>query len=191
MSTTRIVLASASPRRAQLLQQIGLTFAQQPADIDETPRDDESAQALARRLATTKAAAVAEPQALVIGADTVVALDDAVFGKPRDRAHAAHMLAQLSGRTHQVCSGVAVMAGAQCASRVCVSRVTMGTIDADAAAAYWSSGEPRGKAGGYAIQGLGAIFVEHLAGSYSGVMGLPLHETTALLAAFGVDVLRR
>lgn len=191
MSARPVVLASASPRRAQLLEQIGVDFEVRAADIDESSNRSETAEALAERLAATKADAVARhfPGAVVIGSDTVVALDDDIFGKPRDRDDAARMLARLSGCTHRVCSGVVVVDGERRASRLSTSQVTMATIDAAAIAAYWASGEPRGKAGSYAIQGRGAVFVAHLEGSYSGVMGLPLFETAALLAAFGVDVL--
>ncbi len=186
-----MVLASASPQRARLLEQLGVAFEMHAADIDETPRDEETAEALVERLAVTKAEAVARrfPDVLVIGSDTVVALGDAIFGKPRDEDDAARMFGQLAGRTHRVCSGVAVVDGPRRAGRMSVSRVTMAPIDAPAIAAYWASGEPRGKAGGYAIQGRGAMFIEHLAGSYSGVMGLPLFETAGLLTAFGIDVL--
>lgn len=190
MTAARIVLASASPRRAELLEQIGIAYEVQAADIDETPRAGESAETLARRLAEAKAEAVARnrAEAVVIGSDTVVALGARVFGKPRDREDATGMLSQLSGRTHRVCSGVAVVRAGRCASRVCVSRVTLTTIDDKAIDAYWASGEPCGKAGAYAIQGRGAVFVKHLAGSYSGVMGLPLFETSLLLQSAGVDV---
>lgn len=191
MNTRPIVLASASPRRAQLLQQIGVAFEAQAADVDETPRTGEAPEALTRRLALAKAQVLAhrQPGALVIGADTVVAQADDVFGKPRDRAHALHMLTRLSGCTHRVCTGIAVVSASAQASHVSVSEVRMGELTPAAIEAYWASGEPRGKAGAYAIQGLGAVFVEHLAGSYSAVMGLPLHTTARLLRDFGVDVL--
>jgi len=191
MRQPRIILASASPRRAALLEQIGVEFSIQPADIDESVRDGETAQALVQRLAQAKADAVANNavDALVIGSDTVVTLDDAIFGKPRDQAHAAAMLQQLSGRTHRVYSAVAIVAGDRQANRVSSSDVTMQPLRPEHISAYWASGEPRDKAGGYAIQGLGAVFVQHLAGSYSGVMGLPLYETARLLIEFGVNVL--
>lgn len=189
MSVRRIVLASASPRRAELLEQVGLEFEVRAADVDETPRTGEAGETLALRLAAAKADAAARyaPDALVIGSDTVVALDGDIFGKPRDRHDAASMLSRLAGRTHSVFSGVAVICGVQRAARLCATRVTMAAIDDRSIDSYWASGEPRGKAGGYAIQGLGAVFVKHLAGSYSGVMGLPLFETAELLRAFGVD----
>lgn len=181
-----VILASASPRRAALLEQIGVEFEASNADIDESPRPGETAESLALRLAEAKAAALARPDALVLGSDTVVALDDELFGKPAGRDDAVRMLSRLSGRTHRVCSGVAAIYGRRRASRLCVSHVTMAALDEHAIDAYWASGEPLGKAGGYAIQGLGAVFVAHLAGSYSGVMGLPLFETAELLRAFGI-----
>ncbi len=191
MSTRPIVLASASPQRVRLLEQLGVVCTAHAADIDETPGNGETAEALVERLAAAKAEAVALrfPDAVIIGSDTVVALDNAIFGKPHDEDNAARMLGRLAGCTHRVCSGVAITDSDRRASRLSVSHVTMTAIDPSAIAAYWASGEPRGKAGGYAIQGRGAMFVTHLAGSYSGVMGLPLYETAALLSAFGVDAL--
>jgi len=186
----QLVLASASPRRGELLTQIGLAFTPHPAAIDETPADGETPEALATRLARSKAAAIAQthPDAVVLGADTVVALDDTAFGKPRDAADARRMLTALSGSTHRVCTGIAVAAGGHVDSRLCTSRVTMTSLNDAAIDAYWASGEPRGKAGAYAIQGLGAVFVTRLEGSHSAVMGLPLHDTARLLAAAGVAV---
>src|SRR5699024_7075555 len=183
-----LVLASASPRRATILAQIGVEFAVQPATIDETPQPGEPAQALVQRLAQAKAQAVARtlPRALVLGADTVVVHAGQIFGKPRDHADAWRMLRQLSGNTHQVCTGVVAAQGERCAARLCVSEVTFAPLDAATIEAYWASGEPHNKAGGYAIQGLGAAFISHLAGSYSGVMGLPLYETADLLRQFGI-----
>lgn len=190
MTDSGLILASASPRRAALLKQIGLCFDIMPADIDETRAPAESAQALVERLAASKARAVAQthPDAVVLGADTVVALGEQVFGKPRDEADAARMLEALSGRTHRVCTAVAVIRNGQCQSRLSVSRVTFATLDATTIANYWATGEPRGKAGAYAIQGFGGAFVHHLEGSYSGVMGLPLQDTASLLASVGVPL---
>lgn len=188
----KIVLASASPQRTRLLAQLGLAHETQAADIDETPRPGETAEALAERLARGKAGAIAQahPDALVLGSDTVVALGDQLYGKPVDDAEADSMLASLGGRTHGVISGVALCAGGRTVSRIACSDVTMRAIGAEERAAYIASGEPVGKAGGYAIQGLGAVFIERLDGSYSGVMGLPLFETAALLRAAGVDPLK-
>lgn len=187
----RLILASASPQRARLLEQLGLRHTAIPADIDETPRAGESAEALAERLARTKAEAlsIAYPEAVIVGSDTVVAREGDNYGKPAGDAEARTMLTALAGRTHRVATGVAVFANARTAARVCVSRVTLRAMSPAEIAAYVATGEPLGKAGGYAIQGRGALFVERLEGSYSAVMGLPLFETGALLAAAGVDAL--
>lgn len=188
-----LVLASSSPQRARLLEQLGLHFTAVAADIDETPRPDETAEALAQRLAHAKAEAlsIAYADARIIGSDTVVALDDQIFGKPVDAHDAARMLSALSGRCHRVLTGVAVSAGGVTATRLSVSEVTMADLGADRIADYCATGEPMGKAGGYAIQGLGAQFIMSLSGSYSAVMGLPLHETAELLRDTGFDPLLR
>ena len=187
----RLILASASPQRARLLEQLGLRHTAIPADIDETPRAGESAEALAERLARTKAEAlsIAYPEAVIVGSDTVVAREGDNYGKPAGDAEARTMLTALAGRTHRVATGVAVFANARTTARVCVSRVILRAMSTAEIAAYVATGEPLGKAGGYAIQGRGALFVERLEGSYSAVMGLPLFETGALLAAAGVDAL--
>lgn len=187
----RLILASASPQRARLLEQLGLRHTAIPADIDETPRAGETAEALAERLARTKAEAlsIAYPEAVIVGSDTVVAVGDDNYGKPADDAEARAMLGALAGRSHRVATGVAVFANARTVARVCVSQVTLRAMSAAEVATYVATGEPLGKAGGYAIQGRGALFVERLEGSYSAVMGLPLFETGALLAAAGVDAL--
>lgn len=190
--TSPLILASGSPQRVRLLEQLGLAFTAVAADIDETPRPEETADALAQRLAHAKAEAlsIAYADARIIGSDTVVSLDDRIFGKPVDAEDAARMLQALSGRRHRVCTGVAVSAGGVTATRLSVSEVTMASISADQIADYWATGEPIGKAGGYAIQGIGAQFVVSLTGSYSAVMGLPLYETAELLRDTGFDPLR-
>ena len=187
----RLILASASPQRAKLLEQLGVAHVAHAADIDETPQPGESAGALAERLARGKAQALAvhHPEQAVLGSDTVVALGDTLYGKPGDDGEADTMLASLSGTIHRVVSGVALCVAGRCTSRISVSEVTMRAISAAERAAYIASGEPIGKAGGYAIQGRGAIFIARLDGSYSSVMGLPLYETAALLAEAGFDVL--
>lgn len=188
-----LVLASGSPQRALLLEQLGLSFTAVPADIDETPHSGESPEALAGRLAHAKAEAlsIAYADARIIGSDTVVALDDQIFGKPADAKDAARMLTALSGRRHRVLTGVALSVGGVTRTRLSINEVTMADISADQIADYWHTGEPLGKAGGYAIQGIGAQFVVSLSGSYSAVMGLPLHETTQLLRETGFEPLRR
>jgi septum formation protein len=183
-----VYLASGSPRRRELLAQVGLVPTVLAVTVDETPRPGESAADLTCRLAAAKARAgraqLAGP-GVVIGADTAVALGSELFGKPVDAADGARMLARLSGRTHEVWSAVAVAEAGRERVELSRSEVTFRVIEPAEAAAYWATGEPRDKAGGYAIQGLGAAFVTLLHGSYSGVMGLPLFETLRLLRAAG------
>ncbi len=185
-----IVLASASPRRAELLRQIGLSFEIRPADIDETPGNGESPADYVERLAREKALAVhlAEPKAIVIGSDTSVVLAGRILGKPRDSDDAAAMLRQLAGTTHQVMTAVAVAGANGCESRVSVTDVRFRRLADGEINAYVATGEPMDKAGGYGIQGRGGIFVEELRGSYSAVVGLPLQETAQLLAGAGCPV---
>ncbi|HUP91688.1 MAG TPA: Maf family protein [Solimonas sp.] len=185
--TPDFYLASRSPRRQDLLRQLGYQFEAISADIDETPRAGESPQAYALRMATEKARAARVRASLpVLGADTDVVLDGRILGKPRDRVDALAMLSALSGRTHEVCSGVALLQGAQVSTALSVTEVSFGPITSAEAQAYWDSGEPADKAGAYAIQGLGALFVKEIRGSYSGVVGLPLYETAGLLRRFGI-----
>jgi septum formation protein len=181
----QLILASGSPRRHELLLQIGVPHRVRAADVDERPLAGEDALECAARLAIAKARAVTGTLP-VLGADTVVVQDGAVLGKPRDRADALTMLRCLSGRTHRVISAVALAWPARIESRVSVSTVRFRQLGDAECAAYWESAEPRDKAGGYAIQGLAAVFIEHLEGSYSGVMGLPLFETAELLAMAGI-----
>ena len=183
-----LFLASASPRRRELLAQCGLAAVRiDAAAIDESPRPGEPPHDLVLRLAAAKARAGAATlggrAGLVIGADTEVALDGRVFGKPHDEAAGMAMLAALAGRTHEVLSAVALCdaASGRLATRLSVSRVRFRPIAPAEARDYWASGEPADKAGGYAIQGRGGAFVERLEGSYSGVVGLPLFETLDLL----------
>lgn len=189
MSRPTLLLASSSPRRRELLDALGLEFSVTPVDIDEAPQPGETPRAMVLRLAAAKAAAVdAADDRIVIGADTAVVLRDAAFGKPRDRADALSMLASLSGRAHRVLTGVAVRRGARAWSAVSDTEVRMRVIDKGEAERYWQTGEPDGKAGAYAIQGQGGVFVESITGSYSGVVGLPVFETAQLLAAAGFDI---
>jgi septum formation protein len=181
-----IYLASASPRRSELLRQIGVAHEVNPVHVDESRRPGEDPAAYVRRLAEDKAQVLwsrlpARQRMPVLAADTTVVLDGEVFGKPSGRDEAISMLSRLSGRTHDVHTAVAVLHESGCATRVSTSHVSMREIKPIEMDWYWSTGEPRDKAGGYAIQGLAAIFVRHLAGSYSGVMGLPLCETWELL----------
>jgi septum formation protein len=184
-----LVLASASPRRLELLAQIGLEpDAIDPADIDETPEMGETARRLALRLARAKAAAVASrhPDAFVLAADTVVAVGRRLLGKPADQADAARMLALVSGRAHRVLSAVAAVApGGRAGARLSETRVRFKRLTVAETAGYLASGEWAGKAGAYAVQGRAGAFVAALNGSYTGVVGLPLHETVALLTGLG------
>jgi septum formation protein len=190
----KLLLASGSPRRRELLTQIGVPFTTLAADIDETPLDHETPAAYVERLARGKADAgllqlandPAYPTACVLGADTAVVLDGRILGKPVDEADALAMLAALSSREHEVLTAIAVVDERHCETRVITSRVRFRAISAEEARAYWASGEPCDKAGSYGIQGLGAVLVEHLSGSYSAVVGLPLCETAEILQRFGI-----
>lgn len=187
----QLYLASSSPRRRELLTQIGLPFHIVPASVDETPEAGESAHAYVERLARSKALAglnflAQRADVCVLGADTAVVRDGRILGKPVDRDDALSMLQALSGREHEVLTAVAVADRDRCEARVVSSRVTFREISAEEAERYWETGEPQDKAGGYAIQGLAAIFVSRVEGSYSAVVGLPLCETAALLADFSI-----
>jgi septum formation protein len=182
-----IFLASASPRRSQLLHQIGVMHTVRPVDIDETPLDGEAPARYALRLARQKAQALwqrlpAAERRPVLAADTAVALGQEILGKPADRADAARILGRLSGVEHQVHTAVAVLHGTGEDARLCTSTVAFRPLTPAEIDAYWETGEPAGKAGAYAVQGRAAVFIRHLSGSYSGVMGLPLYETWELLA---------
>ncbi|WP_110643572.1 Maf family protein [Salinicola sp. CPA57] len=180
-------LASASPRRRELLASIGVAVEVAPADIDESPRKGESPEQFVSRLAREKAKAGHIGSALpTLGADTVVVCGDVVFGKPRDETHAREMLTALSGRAHRVLSAVAVIGAGGMRECLVATQVVMRRIEEAEMAAYWATKEPVDKAGGYAIQGRAAIFIERLEGSYSAVVGLPLNETASLLRAHGV-----
>ncbi|MFO1368122.1 MAG: Maf family protein [Marinagarivorans sp.] len=182
-----LILASASPRRAELLRQIGVRFSVQTADVLEIYRPGERPEDYVCRLSEAKARALAASVSLpVLGADTVVVCDGQVLEKPRDAEHAQAMLLRLANRRHQVMTGVALVDQARIEQRVVVTEVAFGPISPQQAAAYWHTGEPADKAGGYGIQGLAAVFVERIEGSFSNVVGLPLYETAQLLRAFAV-----
>lgn len=189
-SNSLIYLASASPRRSALLDQIGVAHRVQPVDVDETARSGEAPEQYVRRLAVLKAETLwqklAAPQRQpVLGADTAVVLDAQILGKPRDENDCLRMLSLLSARTHQVFTAVALRASDGCQARVNVSDVTFRKLADEEIRRYWRSGEPADKAGAYAVQGRAALFIERIAGSYSGIMGLPLFETGELLTAIG------
>jgi septum formation protein len=190
-----LILASASPRRSQLLRAAGVRFTVMPADLDESARAGETPRALVLRLAEEKARAVAQrvgpaPPRLVLGSDTIVVIGEDVLGKPRDPDHAVALLGRILGRRHTVLTGVALVDSASGVTRAtCVSsEVAMRSASDAEVRAYVASGEPLDKAGAYALQGEGRRFVERVIGSESNVIGLPLEETLALLRGAGVAV---
>ena len=186
-----LFLASQSPRRRQLLEQLGYAFGVLETDVVEAVLEDEAPDDYVRRVAREKAGAglvqvAATPGAVVIGADTEVVLDGEVFGKPRDGDDAMRMLARLSGRTHLVLSAVYCVDASREREALNTTEVRFATLSPELVREYVATGEAFGKAGAYAIQGRAAAFVSHLSGSHSGVMGLPLHETARLLREFGL-----
>jgi septum formation protein len=190
MEDVQLILASASPRRAALVAELGLKFRIVAATIDEANRTGESVAALVQRLAVEKArvAAARGYRSLpVLGADTLVVCDGVTLGKPADREEGLAMLARLSGTSHDVLTAVAVVQHERAEVVLTQSRVYFRHIDKQEAERYWATGEPRDKAGGYGIQGIGGIFARRIEGSFSGIAGLPLAETEALLQTFGVN----
>ena len=184
-----LCLASASPRRRELLDQLAVPHVLAVPDLDEAVLPQESAADYVVRMARAKARIV-HPHGSglpVLAADTIVLLRERVYGKPADAEDGIAMLLQLSGRTHQVLTAVALAAAGDVNHRLSRSEVRFRHLSVAEATAYWNTGEPADKAGGYAVQGHGAVFIEHLSGSYSGVMGLPLFETAELLSAAGVS----
>jgi septum formation protein len=188
MPYDRIQLASASPRRSQLLRQIGVAHDVRPVDLDESRLARESPRDYVLRLAREKAlAGVPKGGSMpVLGADTTVAIGDEIFAKPEDEADGLRMLAALSGRTHDVLTAVALASDGRVETAISETRVTFRAISEAECRDYWGSGEPVDRAGAYAIQGLAAVFIARIEGSFTGVMGLPLFETAALLDAAGV-----
>ena len=186
-----LILASASPRRTEILQQIGVRHVVQPANIDETPRLNESAIDYVQRMALEKAKniiALRSEIVPVLGADTCVVCDSQIFGKPRDQQQALDMLTALSGRSHQVFTAVVMGNAEDCLLATSTTEVFFRTLSQQEILSYWNTGEPKDKAGSYAIQGYGAVFIESIKGSYSGVVGLPIEETTKLLHSFSVPI---
>lgn len=189
--TPRLVLASASPRRRRLLSELGLTLEVRPVEIDESPRAGESPGDLVTRLAWAKATAEAAPDELVLAADTLVVLDDCILGKPADPDDASAMLMLLAGREHKVFTGVVLFeagSGRSTASLE-ISRVRLAPLTVEEVSWYVATGEPMDKAGAYAIQGLGALFVEEIDGNYTNVVGLPLPTVYRLFRDLGYDLL--
>jgi len=190
VTKARLILASASPRRRELLDQIGVTYRGIISEIDESALADEKPGDYVCRMARAKARDVKQREGSdtpVLGADTAVVIDGRILGKPVNRAHAMEMLQDLSGRTHEVWSAVAlVLAGSRILERLNVTRVTFSQMDRQWIEAYCDSGDPMDKAGAYGVQGMAAQKISLLQGSYSGVMGLPLHETSEILVEAGV-----
>lgn len=187
-----LTLGSGSPRRAELLRQLGLEFDVCPPDIDETPFENESPRDYVARMSRSKAGALRQSfgdDRLVLCADTTVTVDGAILGKPESKAHFAQMLMRLSGREHQVLTAVTVSDGPAMRDVVVETIVSFRPLTIEECNKYWLTGEPVDKAGGYGIQGIGALFVHSISGSYSNVVGLPLMETATLLNASGIDCL--
>jgi septum formation protein len=194
MHQTSIYLASKSPRRRELLTQIGVSFELLAVTVDETRPEEENPEAYVARVALAKArtgqaSLEGKPPRPVLGADTVVVIDAMILGKPRNRDEGLAMLSKLSGREHRVLSAVALTAGLREAIKLQESHVRFRQLGSAELLAYWDTGEPSDKAGSYAIQGRAAAFISEIKGSYSGVMGLPLFETSELLRAFHITVL--
>lgn len=190
--TAQIILASASPRRMELLDQIKVTYRVNPVDVDETPLSNEAPLDYVRRLAAEKSAVCAAQlgdSLPVLAADTTVVLGGLIMGKPKDRDDAFAMLRQLSGKMHRVYSAISLR-GREHGQAVSVTEVTFRPLTESEIAAYWQSGEPADKAGSYAIQGMGGVFVESINGSFSGVVGLPLFETAELLSRQGIELFK-
>jgi len=186
-----LILASASPRRAELLRQIGIEFEVLSADIDESVRRGEPPEGYVQRMAQDKSAAVAVPGVITLAADTVVVKSGRILGKPADQDDAVAMLRLLADGWHEVMTCVAISDGRQIETALVITRVLFGSISEARAIDYWHTGEPADKAGGYGIQGIGSIFACKIEGSYSAVVGLPLAETERLLERFGIDTWRR
>ncbi|WP_119393221.1 Maf family protein [Salinibius halmophilus] len=183
-----LVLASQSPRRHELLKQIGVAHSQQPVDIDETPHVGELADDYVVRMAVEKARAAYKGEQVVLASDTCGVLDGEILLKPVDKQDAMAMWQRMAGRDHDILTSICVISGQGEHWRLCRSTVRFRAFDRALFERYWQTGEPHDKAGGYAIQGLGAVLVANMQGSYSSVMGLPLFETAELLQQAGVPV---
>jgi septum formation protein len=187
----QLILASASPRRKELLDQINVRYQVYPINIDETPLHNEIPMAYVQRLAAEKSAACVaqlKTQLPVLAADTSVVLGDLIMGKPKDQEDAVQMLTLLSGKTHQVYSAISLR-GREHSQAVSITAVKFRSLSKQEILDYWRTGEPLDKAGSYAIQGIGGVFVESIVGSFSGVVGLPLFETAELLSKQGIEFL--
>ncbi len=190
--SVQIILASASPRRKELLDQINVSYRVYPVDLDETPWPDEAPLDYVQRVAAEKSAACKaqlNTEIPVLAADTAVILGSVIMGKPKDKADAMAMLTQLSGKTHQVYSAISLR-GREHGQAVSITEVTFRCLTEQEMLDYWDSGEPVDKAGSYAIQGRGGVFIESIKGSFSGVVGLPLFETAELLSKQGIELFK-
>ncbi|MEI6066464.1 MAG: Maf family protein [Methylococcaceae bacterium] len=190
--SVQIILASASPRRKELLDQINVSYRVYPVDLDETPWPDEAPLDYVQRVAAEKSAACKaqlNTEIPVLAADTAVILGSVIMGKPKDKADAMAMLTQLSGKTHQVYSAISLR-GREHGQAVSITEVTFRCLTEQEILDYWDSGEPVDKAGSYAIQGRGGVFIESIKGSFSGVVGLPLFETAELLSKQGIELFK-
>ena len=188
----QLILASASPRRKELLDQINVRYQVYPVDLDESPLPNEKPLAYVQRLAAEKSAACVaalKTKLPVLAADTSVILGDMIMGKPQTQADAVAMLSQLSGKTHQVYSAISLR-GREHSQAVSITEVTFRRLTEREIISYWDTGEPIDKAGSYAVQGIGGIFVKSIVGSFSGVVGLPLFETAELLSKQGIEFLK-
>ena len=188
---SQIILASASPRRAELLDQIGITYDIQSVDIYESPKQNESAEVLVQRLAVEKSQAIPNTSKPVLGADTLGLIDEEILVKPNNLDHSIQMLTAMSGNWHEILSAVAITYKGNTNVRLNRNRVLFRNITRDEIISYWKTGEPQDKAGSYAIQGIAAMFIERIEGSYSGIMGLPLFETMQLLNNLGLGSLTK
>lgn len=190
--SVQIILASASPRRKELLDQINVSYRVYPVDLDETPWPDEAPLDYVQRVAAEKSAACKaqlNTEMPVLAADTAVILGSVIMGKPKDKADAMAMLTQLSGKTHQVYSAISLR-GREHGQAVSITEVTFRCLTEQEILDYWHSGEPVDKAGSYAIQGRGGVFIQSIKGSFSGVVGLPLFETAELLSKQGIELFK-
>jgi len=184
-----LILASQSPRRAELLKQIGIPFSQYSVDIDETVQVDDKPQEYVQRMAREKSNLGfqrAQSAQLVLGADTIVVANNNILGKPKDKTDSIRMLSMLSNNTHQVFTAISITSPTHQKNLIVETQVCFGPLSSQQMSWYWQTGEPQDKAGSYGIQGLGGQFVKHIKGSYSAVVGLPLYQTRMLLTEFGI-----
>jgi len=193
LTKPQLILASSSPRRRELLDQIQVSYKALPVNIDESHIPDESAEQYVKRLATEKAEAgyAKNPHCIVLGSDTIVLIGSTILGKPENKEHGIEMLSLLSGNTHQVITAVAVHSSDYKACVMSLSEVEFAELTAQQIEAYWQTGEPEDKAGAYGVQGIAAQFIKRIVGSYSSIMGLPLFETAQLLEKSGIKLLAR